>query len=339
MKSFLLSIACLFTGTTLFSQSLQIKQPLHIELGTPATSAARNANPNQSANVIDTADEYIIRATSGTLYGASGGGYVFGTSYYYDTGTAALYPVTDETGLEFDAVGNATITDLLFWTGAKYINGNADDINAYVYDAGPDSMPTNLLATATMSMADVDTGLSATFTDINFPTGGNITGNYFVSISYAGIDDTIGFVSTGAGDGMMEKRLRQKASTVFGGAWGRMGDLYPFLDVDLFWAPVYTLLDDGVNDHFNLKNSTLDPIYPSIASTDIHLDYTLATTSEVSYYIFDLKGRKYFEQKSEQQLAGAYSRTFNVSELAAGNYFVAVTINGQMITQKAVVAR
>jgi len=340
MKSLLLSIVCLFAGTTLYSQSLQVNQPLHIDISTPAASAAKNANPNnQTTSVTDTADEYILRATGGTLYSGTGGGYVFGTSYYYDTATTTLYFVTDETGLEFDAVGSATVTDLIFWAGAKYINGAADDLAVNVYDAGTDSMPSNLLTSETLNMANVDTGLSAVFTQVTFSTGANITGNYFVSISYAGIDDTLGFVSTADGDGQMEYRLRQKASIVFGGAWARMGELYPFLDVDMFWAPIYTILDDGINDHFTVKNATLDPIYPTVASNEIHLDYTLAATSDVSYYIFDLKGRKYFEVKSEKQAAGAYSQTFDVSALASGNYFVAVTINGQMITQKAVVTK
>jgi len=338
MKSLLLSIVFFFAGTALFSQSLPVKQPLHIDLGSSNLNAARNGNPNQTTSVIDTADEYILRATSGTFYGAQGGGYVFGTSWYYDSASAQLYSVTDETGLEFDAVGSATITDLIFWAGGKYINGSAD-INAKVYDVDADSMPSNLLGTGTINMTDVDTGLSAVFTQINFPSGANIIGDYFVSIEYAGIDDTLGFVSTGPGDGLMEKRIRQKASVIFGGAWGRMGDLYPFLDLDMFWAPIYTILDDGIDDHFNLKNATLEPVYPTLASSEIHLDYTLASTSSVSYYIFDLKGRKYFEMKSEQQSAGAYSQTFDVSTLAAGNYFVAVTINGQMITQKVVVAK
>jgi len=190
-----------------------------------------------------------------------------------------------------------------------------------------------------MNMVDVDSSLQATFTMINFPGGVNITGDYFVSIAYPGIDDTLGMVSSAPGDGLGEKRVRQKASFAFGGAWARMGDLYQFLDVDVLFAPIYTLLDDGVSEHFNLKNATLDPIYPTLASSEIHLDYTLASTSDVSYYIFDLKGRRYFEMKSEQQLPGAYSRTFDVTSLAAGNYFVAVTINGQMITQKAIVSK
>jgi hypothetical protein len=176
---------------------------------------------------------------------------------------------------------------------------------------------------------------------ITFPTGANITGDYFVSMDYAGFDDTLGFITTAPGDGLMEYRLRQKASPAFlNGAWVRLGELYGFLDVDMFWAPIYTIIDDGVNDHFTLKNkATVQPVYPTVASSEIHLDYTLPSTSTVSYYIFDLKGRRYFEVKAEEQMSGTYAQTFDVSTLAAGNYFIAVTINGQMITQKAVVTR
>jgi hypothetical protein len=344
MKSLLLSTVFFFAGTALFSQSIPVGQVKLVSLGSSSASAEKNGTPNQTFSTIDTADQYILRATGGTFYLAPNGGYAFGTGYYFDTQSSTLVPFTDESGLEFDAVGSATVTDLIFWAGAKYINGAPDNINAKIYDIGPDSMPVNLLGTASMSMQDVDTGLSAVFTMINFPGGVNITGDYFISFEYAGIDDTIGFVTTGPGDGQMELRIRQKLGAFFGSPWLRVSDIYtmpfPALDVDFFWAPIYTLLDDGTNDHFTLKNNaTVQPLYPTVATTDIHLDYSLPAASTVSYYIFDLKGRRYFETKSEQQKAGTYSQTFDVSTLAAGNYFVAVTINGQMITQKAVVTR
>src|SRR6187431_1082219 len=140
MKSLLLSTVFLFAGTALFSQSLPVNQPIQIDLGATAPSAAKNSMPNQTASLVDTADEYILRATAGTFYGASGGGYVFGTSWYYDSASTAYYFVIDETGLHFDAVGSATITDLIFWAGAKYINGAPDNITAKVYSVDVDSM-------------------------------------------------------------------------------------------------------------------------------------------------------------------------------------------------------
>ena len=341
MKSLLLSTVFLFAGTALFSQSIPLSQPKVLSLPSSSVSAARNGIPNQTFSTTDTADQYILRATGGRIYPMPDGGYAFGTGYYLDPNSSTVVSFTDETGLEFDAVGSATVTDLLFWAGIKYINGAADNINAKVYDAGPDSMPSNLLGSASMSMQDVDTGLSAVFTQITFPGGINITGDYFVSIEYAGIDDTLGFITTAPGDGMGELRLRQKLSAFFGNPWLRMNEIYvaPFPDVDLFWAPIYTIIDDGIN-HFTLKNNaTVQPVYPTVASTEIHLDYEVPSSSSVSYYIFDLKGRRYFETKSEQQQAGTYSQSFDVSTLAAGNYFVAITINGQMITQKAVVTK
>src|SRR5436190_2098313 len=112
MKSLLLSTVLFIAGTALFGQSLPVNQPKLIKLGPAAASAARYGLPNQTSSTVDTADQYITRATGGSSSPVLDGGYVFGTSYYYDSGTAAYYFVTDETGLEFDAVGNATITDL-----------------------------------------------------------------------------------------------------------------------------------------------------------------------------------------------------------------------------------
>ncbi len=336
MKQLILIAFFLFTSATMFAQSLSVKlnsrQP---------NFTARNGSLNQVTSTVDTVNIYVNRATGGTFYGSPDGGYVFGTSYFLDTSTATLYPVTDETGIEFDGIGNATVTDILFWAGAKQITGTPDIVTGKIYTVGADSMPVTLLGSGTINMMDIDTSLSApTFTDLSITSGTtNITSDFFVSLSYVGNDDTIGFLSTAAGDGMNEKRIRQKASAAFLGTWGRMGDLYPFLDVDLFFAPIVTITGVGINDHFTLKNATLEPVYPSPAKDEVHLDYTLKNNCTVSYCLFDLRGKKYFELKNEQQAAGTYSQTFNTSGLASGNYFLSVSINGNTVNQKVVIAK
>jgi hypothetical protein len=335
MKSQTLSALFIFMCTAVFAQTL----PVQLSVRQPGTLNF-NPVPGHSSSVTDTVDVYIMRATSGSFYQSQDGGYIFGTSYYYDGGSASYFPITDETGIGFDAIGSAVVTDILFWAGAKYITGNADNITGKVYEAGTDSMPTTLLGSGTMSMQDVDTSLAGPiFTTLPITGGAPISSAFFVSIAYAGNDDTLGFLSSGPGDGLMEKRIRLKASADFGGAWIRMGELYPLLDVDLFFAPIVTLSGVGINDHFVLGNASIDAVYPSVATDQFHLDYTLAGNSSVRYFLFDLSGKKYFEQKEEQQQAGTYSRSFDASSLSAGNYFLSVAINGRAVTQKVVVSR
>ncbi len=336
MKSILFTSFLAIASFNISAQTLPVKlnkvQPNYVQ---------GNASPGQLTSTTDTIDVYILRATSGTFYQSLDGGYIFGTSYYYDGSSGQYFPVSDETGIGFDAIGNANVTDILFWAGAKQITGNADSITGKVYAVGVDSMPTTLLGSGRMSMLDVDTALTgAAFTDIAITNGSaNITSSFFISIAYAGNDDTLGLVSTGAGDGMLEKRVRLKASPEFGGTWIRMGELYPFLDVDLFYAPVVTLSGVGVDEHFTLSDATLDAVYPTIATSEIHFDYSLNSSSSVSYYLFDMRGKKYFEQNKEQQGQGAYSQSFDVSKLANGNYFLSVNINGKTVTQKVVVQK
>jgi hypothetical protein len=336
MKSTLLSTIFFFAGAALFAQPLSVKMN-----NRQPSFQVRNGYSNQLTSTTDTVDIYIMRATGGTFYQSQDGGYIFGTSYYYDGSSGSFFPVTDETGLHYDGIGNATVTDILFWAGAKQITGSADDITGKIYSVGADSMPVTLLGSGTMSMTDVDTSLSApAFTDLVINNGSaNITSGFFVSLEYAGNDDTLGLVSTGAGDGMGEKRIRQKTSTAFGGVWNHLGDLYPLLDVDLFFAPIVSLSGVGINDHFTLKDATMNAVYPSVTASDFHLDYTLSKNSVVSYYLFDLKGKKYFQTFGEEQSAGTYSRTFDVTGLAAGNYFLSVNINGKTVSQKIVVTK
>ncbi|CAN5484257.1 hypothetical protein BH11BAC1_BH11BAC1_11330 [soil metagenome] len=336
MKSILLSTIFVTAGIALSAQTLPVKlnslQPVY---------TARFGGQNQITSTVDTVDIYVLRATSGSFYQSQDGGYIFGTSYYFDGSSGLYFPVTDETGIGFDAIGNAVVTDILFWAGAKQITGNPDNINGKIYEVGSDSMPTaTLLGSGTMSMQDVDTSLaSATFTDLVLSSPATITSSFFASLAYAGNDDTLGLVSSGLGDGLNEKRVRLKASADFGAAWVRMGDLYPFLDVDVFFAPIVTLDDVGIDNHFTFSNAALGKVYPTIANSEVHIDYTLKANSAVGYFLFDLKGKKVFEQKSEEQHAGSYSQAFDVSGLAAGNYYLSVTINGKTVTQKVVVRK
>ncbi|MEO8088576.1 MAG: T9SS type A sorting domain-containing protein [Bacteroidota bacterium] len=335
MKSILLSTIFVTAGIALSAQTLPVKlssrQPNY---------AARNGGQNETTSIVDTVDVYILRATSGSFYQGQDGGYIFGTSYFFDTTSGMFFPVTDESGIGFDGIGNADVTDILFWAGAKQITGNPDSITGKIYAAGPDSMPTTLLGSGTMSMQDVDTSLSApTFTDLVLSSPVAITSSFFASIAYAGNDDTLGFLSSGLGNGLMEKRIRQKASADFGGVWVRMGELYPSLDLDLFFAPIVTLAGVGIDNHFAVANAALGAVYPTIANSEVHIDYTLNANSTVSYFLFDMKGKKYFEQQSEQQHAGSYSQAFDVSNLGNGNYFLSVTINGKTVTQKVIVTK
>ena len=334
MKTILFSTVLFFSLTASFAQLL----PVSLSNRQPQFSA-ETKNPFRFTSTSDTIDVYVLRATGGTFYQSQDGGYIFGTSYYYDGSSGLYFPVTDETGIGFDGIGNATVTDILFWAGAKQITGNADNITGKIYSAGSDSMPVTLLGSGTMSMQDVDTSLSVpVFTDLAITSGSaNISSSFFASIAYAGNDDTLGLVSTAAGDGMMEKRIRMKATALFGGAWIRMGELYPFLDVDLFLAPVVTLTGVGVDNHFSLAGAQVSAVYPTAAKKDVHLDYQLAENAKVSYEFFDLRGRIYYSQQPELQQPGNHSQAFDVSGLAAGNYFLRLNINGKSITQKVVV--
>jgi len=337
MKKLLLINFLLFSSITIFAQL----SPANLKskpLNTITTSYGGFNHVLLTDTVIS---KYADRANAAYLYQGQAPdlGYIFGTYYFFNNPN--YFAVTAESGIGFDAVMDANIIDVLFWAGKKYINGNADSITMKIYSTGADSMPVSLLASGRMSMADVDTSsIASTFTDIPITNGtANIASPFLVSLSYEGNDDTLGLFTSGPGNGLNEKRIRQLTTIDFGSMWIRSGDLFTFTDVDLFFIPVATINSVGTNDFFSFDNASLMPIYPSPANDLIHMDYTLKNNSAFSYCFFDLRGKKYFEQKSEQQHAGSYSEAFDVSKLASGNYYLSVTINGKTVTQKVMVTK
>jgi hypothetical protein len=283
---------------------------------------------------------YADRASAAYLYQgqAPDKGYVFGTYYYFDTGN--YYKVTEETGIGFDAVMDADIIDVLFWAGVKYVNGSADSLTMKIYSTGADSMPVSVLASGKISMDDVSASSSAPqFTDVQITNGtANINSPFFVSLAYNG-DDSLGLFTSAPGDGNNEKRIRQLTTPHYSSMWIRPGDLFTFTDVDLFFIPIATINNTGTHDHFLMQDAKLMPVYPAPANDLIHLDYTLATNSIVSFVLFDLKGKKYYDQKSEQQHAGTYSQAINLRDVASGIYYLSVSINGKTVTQKVAVTK
>ncbi len=333
MKKIYFAGLLLMAGLTLNAQGLVPVLTETYKLNKPGSQ--------NSIQTVDTLTQYLDRASAATIYSSTDGGYVFGTSYFYDTTSQSFFPITDETGIHYDAVANASVTELLFWAGKGIINGTAENITGNVYDVGSDSMPVNLISTSSISMNDVQASTTLAFTSILISPPANTAGNpFFVSIGYAGVDDTLGIVSSSSanGDGLGEKRVRQLANTTFGGGWKRMGDLYNFLDLDVFIIPIVDIVA-GIDASFQIHAGTLKPVYPSPATQSIHLDFTLNAQSDISCKLFDLQGKTLYEMKKESRQTGHYVETIDVSKLASGKYYLTFVSNGSPVTQKVVIAR
>jgi len=307
----------------------------------PILSESYKLNPvsgTPSILTVDTLSQYLDRASGATLYSATGGGYVFGTSYD-SAGGPSLVPVTDETAIHYDAVANSSVTEIIFWAGKAVVNGTAENVSANVYTADVDSMPNSLLGSNAISTNDVLPSTTPSFTSILISPAAPTNGNPFlVSIGYAGNDDTLGLVSSALGDGLGEKRIRQLANAAVGGGWKRMGELYGYLDLDVFIIPIVDI-SQGINDQFVINETSLKPVYPSPAKDFITVDYTINKASDISYKLFDINGRVIYETVKGKTDAGQYVEKIDVSKCSSGKYYLTFTSNHSPVTQKVMVVK
>jgi hypothetical protein len=101
-----------------------------------------------------------------------------------------------------------------------------------------------------------------------------------------------------------------------------------------------TLMADDIRDFFAsagveaLTGSTMLNIYPNPANTDFRVDFTLDQESDVQIRIIDLTGKVILGLPVEKLAAGPVSKLLNVSEIAAGNYILQISINEQIENKK-----
>ncbi|MCX6273697.1 MAG: hypothetical protein NTV09_00625 [Bacteroidetes bacterium] len=164
MKKIFLILLVLAAGSSSFAQSVNPKAVLDksIEVNLSSTQ--------MSLLTLDTLDQYYTRASNLTLYKSQDGGYVLGPALYY-LGGGNIVPISKATASHFDGIGNAIIVEAWFIVGAKNIVGTADDVSVKIYDAGTDSVPTTLLDSVNLNVADMDTANGITVV----PMAANIT--------------------------------------------------------------------------------------------------------------------------------------------------------------------
>lgn len=307
MKKQLLLLSFVVAG----SVSLSAQQPV-------TTVAQRNiatsgiGNPSVQ-NYFDTIDTYLLRATAYYTLTAGSSGYVLGSSN-----------ITTETGCHYSTVGNARVTELMIYFGGKTIMGNADMLRGNVYAVGTDSMPTTSLASGQVSMSNADTSGFPTFIPITNPAFHN--GDFFVSVEYGTIDDSIMIMSTnplaanGGPDGAGEKRCRQNTSL----GWLRAADIWTIggnaYNADALILPIVEV-QTGIENTVAMNGFTLQAAYPSPATDVVNFSFGITTGQEVNLVVYNQLGQTVAEQNLGQLATGKHTHQLSSTELPAGNYY------------------
>lgn len=74
-------------------------------------------------------------------------------------------------------------------------------------------------------------------------------------------------------------------------------------------------------------------IYPNPTSDEINIQFAIHENAEIFFEIIDVSGRKVYEGKHENVIAGLVSRKINLSEIPTGNYLIQINVNGSVIQE------
>lgn len=278
-------------------------------------------------------------AGSPTLYGVTGGGYIFGTNSYGDVCKAQIFLITDPSQ-------GYNIEGVLMWAGAKEIKGTAGNLIITVWNCdGPGkaiagdvtTAPGTVKGTKTLAMDVVDTALSlGNISAINFDAPIAVASDYAIGIDMSSIgDDTVGVVSTTSGDAGGTELAWEKWSSdntwysIQAGGWDSGN-----MDVDMAMFPIINVNAASVQDF--AINGVIMNIFPNPVSDVATIEYELTNASNnVVVRIHDNSGRIVKEFAQGAQNAGKQTITFNVNDLSSGNYFYSINAgNGRMLAKK-----
>lgn len=315
-------------GAGLYGQKFEVGESTELDFTRPEVTMGKTS-------AIDTIETYLFRASSAIIYGVNPYGYIFGTSW-----SGVDTAITAETAMHYDAIAGANVTEVLFWAAYVNIAGSADDLTARVYQAGTDSLPLTQTGFGTASNSSLTPSTSFVYSSIPITTGaGNTDGNPFlVSLDYSGYtDDTLGVVSSNAdsSDGAGERRAKQRLSAAFGGAWMSAAEVWVGgIDADAFIIPVIDDTPTSIDNPVGSKGLYLLGNYPNPASSVSTIKFGLDDAENVRVNVFDLTGRILFDSGDLELVPGEHEVSFDVTNVAAGNYYYSITTDKTKLTSK-----
>lgn len=322
-------------------------------------SSDRLSDPDTTGivNVTDFLPEFLPNGGAASIYGYSGGGYIFGNNVSTNNlivcaqGYQNINPTPVRIigailwfgAIESDA-GSSTTSKVVISAydmaanKAYNTNGSGTFNSTTANSPGPTG---TAKASADILFADIDT---AGWNYVAFATPPAMAADFAIAmdVSTLAAGDTAGLVSDKANDAGNFDYAFHKIGTkwyvtdqLFSGAaapdLGSGG-----LDNNIaMWAVVADAT--GVNEYFNGMKLTT---YPNPSVERATVEYTLEKNSnKVSLIVFDQVGRKVIEKMYDSQAAGTYKTDIETSSLTAGTYLYQLNANGRNFTKQFVVTK
>jgi hypothetical protein len=188
-------------------------------------------------------------------------------------------------------------------------------------------------------IADIDTnGTGVNFSIATFASPISVMGNFAIEADCNTLAalDTIAFLSDAVGAGGGNDLTFHRA----GSSW-YVTDGGTFPDGALnnniaFFAVLGT--GTAVKEYFN--GVKLSDVYPNPANEAATIEYSLEKNAEeVALVIYDMNGRKVYDETFKNQAMGTYTVKLNTASYSAGSYFYQLRSNGAVLTKEFIISK
>lgn len=322
-----------------------------MKTATPASGDTVGWNP-----VTDFVPEFGNGGGNLTIYGLSGdGGYIYGKNGGGISTCAQGYLNLNGTSL--------VITKALLWAAVKEPQTGGTptaSVTVSIWDMAPnkarhyidpvppattgtftlDAMgPNTKKGTAGIFINDIDTTNGVFFSVASFSTPVVVAGNFAIvaDCNTLAALDTIGFLSDAVGAGGGNDLTYHRATN---GNW-YVTDGGIFADGALNNnIAFFAVLGTGTAVKEFVNGVKLSDVFPNPSNEAATIQYSLEKSSnEVGLVVYDMNGRKVYDETFKNQATGTYTVKLNTASYAAGSYFYQLRSNGAILTKEFIVTK
>lgn len=327
-----------------------------------AIAADRVTSPDTTGivNVTDFLPEFASQSGQLTIFGYSGGGYIYGNNkdglnvcaQGYNNVSSPVVPVQvigaiawfakKERDLAGAGASKVSIKLYAMADNKAYNTNGSGTFNQTTLNApGPNGAAK---ASVDILYDDIDTTTFANANYVTFTTPASFTGDFAISMDATTLTagDTVGLLS----DQTLDAQNLDYTFHKLGTKWVVSDQAFSNaaapdlgtggLDNNI---ALFAVLNDatGVNEYFNGMKLTT---YPNPAVEKATIEYTLEkNANNVSVFVFDKSGRRILEKNFNTQNAGTYKVDVETANLSAGTYLYQLNANGRNFTKQFVVTK
>jgi len=288
-------------------------------------------------------------------------GWMFGTFWW---GVDSLASRACAQGFIYNSATPYFLVEVLIWAHSKYADTTASSSLLVTVNAidstssyGTSSTSYNINCPGTVldshyiQFANIDTGLSVTFTNAMISPPILINNNFAIVVDVSDFyihSDTVGFVAGAIGSasnlmGLPYTWWKYHNTTSGKDFWTQLSHVFNNIgsaaDRAIAFWPVIDV-STGIDSPDFIDGLKMSQNRPNPAVNITLIDYVLEKKSKnVNLKIYDANGRVVFERNQGSQNSGQYSIEVNTDNLSNGKYYYSLSADGKRLTMSMIITK